>query len=384
MPIRDLIPGELAPRSDALGLRTEQPAQRPATFPTFMSISLKPLSQQVLVITGASSGIGLATAQMAAGRGARVVLAARNEEALSKAVEEINAAGGKAIYVVADVGDRTQVQRIADAAIEHFGGFDTWVNDAGLGIVGRIEDGNEEDFRRLFDTNFWGVVHGSLVALPQLKKHGGALINLGSVASDATFPMQSMYSTTKHAIKGFTDGLRIELSAEKAPVSVTLIKPAAINTDFAHHARNYGDREPMLPPPLYAPKEVAHGILHAAEHPKRDVYIGGAGRFMSLLNRTVPALMDQFSKLLILMSFRNEPPRQPEGALHQAGVDGRVDGDHPGPVMSTSLYTRASLYPVAGLAIAVLIGGGLAALFNTRETKRLPSAFDRFVDSLGF
>ena len=334
-----------------------------------MSISLKPISEQVIVITGASSGIGLATARMAAAQGARVVLASRSEETLASVTANINATGGQAIYVVADVGDREQVQRIAEAAIAHFGGFDTWVNNAGLGIVGRIEDGNETDFRRLFDTNFWGVVNGSLVALPHLKAHGGALINLGSVASDVAFPVQGMYSTTKHAIKGFTDALRIELQAEKAPVSVTLIKPAAINTDFAHHARNYGDREPMLPPPLYAPKEVAHGILHAAAHPKRDVYIGGAGRVMSILNRVAPALMDQVSKGLIPMSFRDEAPRRPEGALHQAGLDGQVDSDHPGMVRQTSFYTRASLHPAFGLVVAILAGAGLSALFGGRKKK---------------
>ncbi len=334
-----------------------------------MSIALKPISEQVIVITGASSGIGLATARMAAAQGARVVLASRSEETLTSVTENINATGGQAIYVVADVGDREQVQRIADAAIGRFGGFDTWVNNAGLGIVGRIEDGNEADFRRLFDTNFWGVVHGSLVALPHLKAHGGALINLGSVASDVAFPIQGMYSTTKHAIKGFTDALRIELQAEKAPVSVTLIKPAAINTDFAHHARNYGDREPMLPPPLYAPKEVANGILHAAAHPKRDVYIGGAGRIMSILNRVAPALMDQFSKGLIPMSFRDEAPRRPEGALHQAGLDGQVDSDHPGMVRQTSFYTRLSVLPGFGLVVAVLAGAGLLALFGGHKKK---------------
>ncbi len=334
-----------------------------------MSIALKPISEQVIVITGASSGIGLATARMAAAQGARVVLASRSEETLTSVTENINATGGQAIYVVADVGDREQVQRIADAAIGRFGGFDTWVNNAGLGIIGRIEDGNEADFRRLFDTNFWGVVHGSLVALPHLKAHGGALINLGSVASDVAFPIQGMYSTTKHAIKGFTDALRIELQAEKAPVSVTLIKPAAINTDFAHHARNYGDREPMLPPPLYAPKEVANGILHAAAHPKRDVYIGGAGRIMSILNRVAPALMDQFSKGLIPMSFRDEAPRRPEGALHQAGLDGQVDSDHPGMVRQTSFYTRLSVLPGFGLVVAVLAGAGLLALFGGHKKK---------------
>ncbi len=329
-----------------------------------MSPSLKPLSEQVIVITGASSGIGLVTAQMAAAQGARVVLVSRNEDVLAHATAQITQAGGRAIYVVADVADRAQVQRIADETIETFGGFDTWVNNAGLGIVGRIEDGNEADFRRLFDTNFWGVVNGSLVALPHLKAHGGALINLGSVASDVAFPIQAMYSTTKHAIKGFTDGLRIELQAENAPVSVTLIKPAAINTDFAHHARNYSNREPQLPPPLYAPKEVAVGILHAAVHPKRDVYIGGAGRVFSILNRVAPALMDALSKTLIPQSFRDEAPRHPEGALHQAGIDGVVDSDHPGYVQKTSFYTRASIHPAFSIVVAALLSAGVSALIN--------------------
>lgn len=335
-----------------------------------MSISLKPVSQQVIVITGASSGIGLATAQMAANKGARLVLTARNEEVLADVTDRINASGGQAIYVVADVADRAQVQAVADAATAHFGGFDTWVNNAGLGIVGRIEDGSEEDFRRLFDTNFWGIVHGSLVALPTLKHRGGALINLGSVASDVAFPMQGMYSTTKHAIKGFTDALRIELSYEKAPVSVTLIKPAAINTDFAHHAHNDTDREPKLPPPLYAPKEVAFGILHAAAHPKRDIYIGGVGRIMSLFNRVAPALMDQVSKGLIPQSFRDEFPRLPEGALHGTGRDGQVDSDHPGYVVQTSFYTRASVLPGFGIVVAALAGLGLAALFRDAPKKK--------------
>ncbi len=336
-----------------------------------MPISLKPLSEQVIVITGATSGIGLVTARLAAAQGARVVLVARNEDVLAEVTNDINAAtGDRAMYVVADVADRAQVQAAADAATAHFGGFDTWVNNAGLGIVGRIEDGKEEDFRRLFDTNFWGVVNGSLVALPTLKKHGGALINLGSVASDVAFPIQGMYSTTKHAIKGFTDALRIELSYEKAPVSVTLIKPAAINTDFAHHAYNYTDREPMLPPPLYAPKEVAFGILHAAAHPKRDIYIGGAGRLFSLINRVAPALMDQLSKTLIPQSFRDEFPRHPEGALHETGRDGQADSDHPGMVRQTSFYTRVSVLPGFELAVAALLGLGLAALFKNEPAKK--------------
>lgn len=209
-----------------------------------MATSLKPLEQQVIVITGSSSGIGLATARAAAARGARVVLAARNGEALARIEREIVEQGGRAAHVVADVGRREDVQRIADVALERFGGFDTWVNNAGIGVYGRLDKLSEPDAKRLFDTNFWGVVFGSQVALPHLERTGGALINLGSVVSDIAMTTQGMYAASKHAVKGFTDALRLELEERDAPVSVTLIKPAAINTPYVDHAANYTGVEP--------------------------------------------------------------------------------------------------------------------------------------------
>jgi NAD(P)-dependent dehydrogenase (short-subunit alcohol dehydrogenase family) len=172
---------------------------------------LKPLNEQVIVITGASSGIGLATAKMAAKRGAKTVLAARSEEAGDKIVEEINAQGGEAVFIKCNVSDREQVENLAAAAVEKFGRIDTWVNNAGLAIYGRLDEVSEKDSRRLFDTNFWGISYGSLAALPHLKKQGGALINLGSEVSETVIPLGGMYSTTKHAVQGFTDALRVEM-----------------------------------------------------------------------------------------------------------------------------------------------------------------------------
>ena len=139
-----------------------------------MAIKLKPLKDQVIVITGASSGIGLATARAAAAKGAKVVLTSRNEEALATIEQEIKAAGGEAVHVRADVGIKEEVQWIAEAALDRFGRIDTWVNDAGVSIYGRLEEVSDEDSRRLFDTNFWGVVYGSLIAAKYLKKQRGS------------------------------------------------------------------------------------------------------------------------------------------------------------------------------------------------------------------
>jgi len=194
-----------------------------------MKLRLKKLRDQTIVITGASSGIGLVTARSAARHGARVVLNARNEEALKQIVAEMRSLGGLASYVVGDVAILDDVKRIADEAVQTFGGFDTWVNNAGVSIYGRVLDQSLDDHRRLFETNYWGMVHGSMVACNYLRERGGALINVGSVLSDRAIPVQGTYSASKHAMKGYTDALRMELEKEGIPISVTLVKPSAID-----------------------------------------------------------------------------------------------------------------------------------------------------------
>ena len=164
------------------------------------------------------------TARAAAERGTRLVLASRSHCELQQLKKEITANGGQAIAVGADVGQEEDVRRIAQAAQEQFGGFDTWVNNAGVSIYGRLLEISIGDMRRLFETNFWGVVYGSLEAARNLKQRGGAIINIGSTLSDRAIPMQGIYSASKHTVKGFTDALRMELEEEGAPISVTLIQ----------------------------------------------------------------------------------------------------------------------------------------------------------------
>ncbi len=334
-----------------------------------MAGHLKKLEGQVVVITGASSGIGLATARMAASRGARLVLAARNGDALDQLADEIRRGGGEAVAVVADVGKEDEVRGIARAAVERFGGFDTWVNNAGTSIYGRMSEIATEDHRRLFETNFWGVVHGSLEAARHFRGKGGtyagALINVGSVLSDRAIPIQGMYCASKHAVKGFTDALRMELEGEGVPVSVTLVKPSAINTPFPQHARNYMDEEPTLPPPVYAPDVVARAILHCAETPERDVTVGGGGKGIAAMG-LVPRIADKILGATLPQAQRKgEPPRNPAGALHAPTFGMKERGDYSGPVLESSAYTAASLHPIwtgllavgAGLAIAALVVG---------------------------
>jgi short-subunit dehydrogenase len=335
-----------------------------------MKPELKKLSDQTIVITGPTSGIGLVTARMAAKRGARLVLAARTGGALRELVEEIRGEGGQAEYVVADVGERAQVQDIAHVAIEKFGGFDTWVNNAGVSIYGKLEDVSIEDQRKLFETNYWGVVHGSLVAAEHLKRRGGALINVGSALSDRAMPIQGTYCASKHAVKGFTDAFRMELEHDRAPISVTLIKPSSIDTPYRQHAKNYLPQEPKNPAPVYAPEPVAEAILYAAENPVRDIYVGGAGRALTVAGFLTPRLTDKVMEERMFEAQHYEhPSSSPHTGLDQPSGSLLERGGYDGHVAESSIYTRSSLHPFVA---AGLFAAGFGLVYAA--TRRLRSA----------
>lgn len=331
-----------------------------------MTLRLKPLTDQVIVITGASSGIGLATARSAARKGARLVLASRSEEDLRQLVEEIRREGHQAVHVTADVGSEGDVRRIADAAHREFGGFDTWVNNAGVSVYGKALEIPTEDMRRVFETNFWGVVYGSRIACEHLRHHGGALINLGSEVSDKAAPLQGIYSASKHAVKGWTDALRMELEYDKAPVSVTLIKPGPIDTPYTQHARNYLEDQPKHVAPVYAPESVADGILHAATRPVRELFIGSSAKVFSTMSNWAPRLTDKAAERMLIPGTHSGQPRHGRDALYEAGGGLHERGDYPGMVRK-SLYTRATMHPVVTTAAAVGAGLLLSTLWRSSE-----------------
>jgi short-subunit dehydrogenase len=326
-----------------------------------MKIQLKRVRDQVIVITGATSGIGLATAKQAAKRGASVVLNARAEEDLELVAKEINDLGSQAAYSAGDVADIESIRRLGETALSEFGRIDTWVNNAGVSIYGLLEEVSVTDARRLFDTNYWGTVNGSLVALEYLKKSGGALINVGSELSETVIPLQGHYNASKHAVKGFTETLRIELEKEKAPVSVTLVEPSAIDTPYPEHAKNYMDVEPTHQPPVYAPELVANAILHCASHQHRTVRVGAGAKAFTLIEKVAPALGDKFKVATTFEGSRTNEPAHDDDILFEPRPGAvRVRGNYKGHVMKTSLSTAATLRPIPAMLAAVTIGAGIA------------------------
>jgi short-subunit dehydrogenase len=334
-----------------------------------MAARLKPLAEQIIVITGASSGIGLATARRAAEAGAQVVLVARNKEALEEAAEQIRLRGGRAAAMAVDIADQDAAERIGAFCSEKFGPFDTWVNDAAVALYGKLEETSMEEHRRVFDVGYFGLVAASLYAAGELKQRGGALINIGSVLSERTMIYQGVYSAMKHAVRGFTDGLRMELEAEDAPVSVTLIKPNGIDTPYPEHARNKMSEHARIPPVVYDPELVARAILFAAENRKRELTVGGAGFMISKMGNLAPGVTDKVMEMIGLpIQQTDTPPRKgAKDNLFRPRRDGDTNSNQDIYVRKQSLALEAQMRPWAAAAI---LGGVAATLFALTRRRR--------------
>lgn len=336
-----------------------------------MAIRLKPLAQQTIVITGGSSGIGLATALSAARQGARVFLVARNGDALREVQEQIIAAGGEADLLAIDVAEEGWAARVAGACVARFGGFDTWVNDAAAAVYAKVEDMSLAEHRRVFDVGYFGLVEGSIEAARHLRQSGGALINIGSVLSERTMVYQGSYSAMKHAVLGFTDALRMELMADNAPVSVTLIKPTGMDTPYPEHARNKMDKPARIPPIVYDPRLVARAILFAAANPRRDLTVGGTGLAISKGGNIAPGIMDFVMARLVgepLQQTDQAPPPGTTDNLFEPRADGSIDSRQDNGPRRTSLWLEAQMRP--GLATAAMVGTGLLAAGLVRASRR--------------
>jgi NAD(P)-dependent dehydrogenase (short-subunit alcohol dehydrogenase family) len=303
----------------------------------------RPLAEQVVVITGASSGIGRATALELARRGARVVCAARTEPALDSVVAEITAAGGQALAVPTDVADPAAVRALATAAEDRFGRIDTWVNNAAVTVWGRVEDISDEEFDRVMRVNFLGQVHGVHAVLPALRRAGGGvIIGVASVEGIRAVPLRAPYTASKWAVRGFYDALRMELMESGDPIAVTTVLPGPIATPFFEHARSKAGAMPKPPPPVYAPEVVARAIARASVKPTREVPVGGAAIGFYLGQRLSPALSDAIMSLRRVQVDAQHADRPDNGTDNvDSPVDepGNVRGSHTGRVFEHSAFT---------------------------------------------
>lgn len=328
-----------------------------------MSIKLKPLHQQVIFITGATSGIGLATVRLAVNEGARVFMVARNEDDLLRIQEDMRNKGYETAFAVADVSEELQVRSAADHCIDTFGRIDTFINNAGISIYAKALETDDEEARRLFDTNFWGVVNGCKVAVPFMKDKGGVIINVGSVLSYIGLPVQGLYSASKHAVRGYTDALRREILADKFPIQVTLIVPSAIDTPYTEHARSHIG-EPIHKGPVYSADVVAKAILHCAVIPTRELGIGAP----SVIYPVMDLLFSKFHDFVMSKMFTEKKQRDNEQHLPRefgnAGNlfripshEGHQSGHYPGHVMRSSVWTQISENKKGVVSGSALLGG---------------------------
>ena len=329
----------------------------------------RPVSDQVVVITGASSGIGRTTARMFAERGAKVVATGRSEDDLSGLVDEITAAGGTAVDVVGDVTDEEAMHRVARTAVERFGRLDTWVGNAGTSVYGRAWDIPTHEYDAVMRTNWLGQVYGAMAALPYLRESGGTLVCIGSVESVRAVPLHAPYVASKMALRGFCDALRMDLEEENAGVAVSLIMPAAIDTPFFEHSASYADSDPKPPQPVYAPESVAQAILRMAEHPQRQVAVGGAAFGFLTGEKLAPRLTDKLmtARHAMARAQQTDRPAAGTGNLHapQDGT-GRERGGHGGRTSLAAAVTTAR--PVVRRAATV--GATAAGLAATRLAAR--------------
>jgi short-subunit dehydrogenase len=303
----------------------------------------KPIADQVVVITGASQGIGRETALQLARRGASVVVSARNEVALRDLVREIaEVHGGQAEPVVTDVAEWDQVERLAEAAMGRFGRIDTWVNNAAVSLYGTVEQLDPAEMERLVAVNLLGQMYGSKAAVARMKDRGGTIINVGSALSERAIPLQSVYVATKHGVQGFSEALRLELMHEEAGIDVVVILPSSTNTPLFNFARSKLGVMPMPVPPVYQPTAVAEAICHAAEHGGREIVVGGWGKLLVAAQRLSPSLLDRYM-LQGSRSFEQQKTDRPDdrrdNLFEPSTGRGSSTGEFGDASRPTSVYT---------------------------------------------
>src|SRR5881398_3566013 len=323
----------------------------------------KPLREQVIVVTGASSGLGRAVARLAGRRGARVVVTARNGEALDNCVREIEAAGSQALAVPADCTVQDEVAQVVERAIDRFGRIDTYVANAIVTVYAETYRYEADELRRIMDVNFFGQVYGYWAVLPHLRDSKGTFVSIQSALAYRGIPLQGGYCASKAALKNFFESARVELEKEGWGVDVSVVHPGAINTPQFDRDRQKIGMQPQPVPPIYQPEPFADAVLHCCEKPVRELPVGWGAQKLLWGQKLSPRAGDL---MLLRMGWKGQhtgeakPVDSPDNLFEplpgDPGAHGRFDEQSRTSTLWTSLRLRRWLVGAAVVGAAAVAG----------------------------
>jgi NAD(P)-dependent dehydrogenase (short-subunit alcohol dehydrogenase family) len=322
---------------------------------------------QVVVITGGSAGVGRACATEFARRGAAVALLARGEERLEAACADVEMAGGRALAIPTDVSDPQQIEQAAEQVETELGPIDVWVNNAMTTVFAPLKQISPEEFRRATEVTYLGVVYGTMAAVNRmLPRNQGSIVQVGSALAYRAIPLQSPYCGAKHAIRGFTDSLRSELLHDGSRVHVTMVQLPALNTPQFSWCKTRLPRHPQPVPPIFQPEVAARGIVWAASHRRRELFVGRSAVWTIWLNKLLPGLGDRY---LAKTAYEGQQTDEPVDADRPDNLFSPVAGDFGAhgtfadraSNRSWQLWLTMHRSSVMGVALVVVLIG--AALF---------------------
>src|SRR3954470_9538123 len=323
----------------------------------------KPLPEQVVVVTGASSGLGRAVARGAGEAGAKVVVTARNGEALDDAVREIEAFGSEAIAVPADHSVQDEVAQVVEHAVDRFGRIDTYVANAMVTVMSEVVDLQPDELRRVLDVNFLGMAYGYWAVLPHLKESHGTFLHVSSALAYRGIPLQAAYCASKAAGRTFLESARVELEKHRVPVDISLVLPGAINTPQFDRDRQKIGWQPQPVPPIYQPEPFADAVLHCCEHPIRELPISWGAQKLMWGQKLSPRAGDL---MLLRMGWKGQhtdedkPLDSPDNLFRPLpggpGAHGHFDAKSRNSTLWTSLRLRRWLVGAAVVGAAALAG----------------------------
>jgi NAD(P)-dependent dehydrogenase (short-subunit alcohol dehydrogenase family) len=323
----------------------------------------KPLSEQIIVVTGASSGLGRAVARLAGRRGAKVVVTARNVEALDACVREIEAVGSEALAVPADCAVQDEVAQVVEQAVDRFGRIDTYVANAIVTVYSETYRYEPEELRRIMDVNFFGQVYGYWAVLPHLRESQGTFVSIQSALAYRGIPLQGGYCASKAALRNFFESARVELLKAGWGVDISVVHPAAINTPQFDRDRQKIGKQPQPVPPIYQPEPFADAVLHCCEHPIRELPVGWGAQKLMWGQKLSPRAGDL---MLLRMGWKSQhtdedkPLDTPDNLFRtlpgDPGAHGRFDAQSRGSTLWTSLRLRRWLVGAAVVGAAALAG----------------------------